>query len=365
MGTTGDLTDLVSLLEDVDSPFERLHQLALAWRSIRKMKAQERAELARKAGFDGAEEIVERLAGRHGGLAPALLLQAIERARKADSGQLREIFRQLRDPESRAAVVSEGLRLAGETVVEKLGSSAGGSEGSDAAPVAVPGTEAGSGAGEPARRTPDETPAGEEEQPEPEVAATASGEAAHEEAAIPAEPQESPTEKIPATTPVPDVPHGDDGGAGAHRETERAPATSRHDGTPVRSAPVGPRRLEPLVRRLRAEPNVIHRLQLLRELAAPGPLDAGDVEGLLAEFPWSWARRKALCILIDRGGLDGVSSPGEFVRRLTPGDRVWCLTSLARRAPSASWKLDDLLGAVESPALRNRLRRLARVSPGR
>ncbi|NOZ93650.1 MAG: hypothetical protein GXP47_02780 [Acidobacteria bacterium] len=365
MGTTRDLTDLVSVLEEVDSPFERLHQLALAWRSIRKMKAQDRAELARKAGFDGAEEIVERLAGRHGGLAPALLLQAIERARQADSGQLTEIFRQLRDPERRSAVVSEGIRLAGEALVEELGAGGGGADGASATPVAVPHDAAEAGSGEPAGGPPDEAPPGEEGQPEPEVAGTAHGGADAEEAIVLAEPEESPPEKIPARPPAPAPSPGNDAGAEAPRATERAPAPARHDGTPARTAPAGPRRLEPLALRLRGEPNVIHRLQLLRELAAPGSLDAGDVEGLLAEFPWSWARRKALCILIDRGGLDKISSPGELVRSFAPGDRVWCMAALARRAPSASWELDDLLGAVESPALRNRLRRLGQHSSGR
>ncbi|MCG6964115.1 MAG: hypothetical protein LJE95_12695, partial [Acidobacteria bacterium] len=92
------LAALIFSLEDADSPFERMHQLALAWRSIRELSRQERLELARHAGFDGAEELVERLAARSGGLAPAFLLEAIESARKADPSKLRALFAGLRDP---------------------------------------------------------------------------------------------------------------------------------------------------------------------------------------------------------------------------------------------------------------------------
>jgi len=360
MERPGDLADLISVLEEADSPFERLHQLALAWRSIRRMDAEERLELARRAGFDGAEGIVERLAGRHGGLAPALLLQAIQRARNADSGQLNTIFRQLRDPESRGAVISKGVRMAGETLAEALEENSGTSvePGGEVAGEAE--SSVGDGREEPEERSVDDVRPRAVQEPEPGPEVEPEPGTDGPEALPPAESETGPHDESPAGPGKQPLVAGEGPADGAPRKGDREVAVKEDDEVPARSAPGPPAGIEGLMRRLREEPKVIRRLHLLRRERVSGSLDADDVQGILAGFPWGWARRRALCILIEGGALDRYPSPVELVRSLSPGGLVWCLTALARRVPSASWGLDDLTSAVESPVLRRRLRSVAR-----
>lgn len=107
---------LLRSLKDADSAFERMHALGLAWRSIRKLSPTERKILARHAGFEGAEELVEKLALHEGGIAPSILLQAIQEARQSKPQRLKSIFASLRDPETRARTILNAM----DTVASRL-----------------------------------------------------------------------------------------------------------------------------------------------------------------------------------------------------------------------------------------------------
>ncbi len=103
------LESLIRSLKDADSAFERMHALGLAWRSIRSLTPAERKTLARHAGFDGAQELIEKLALHRGGIAPAILLEAIQEARRARPQRLKSIFASLREPGTRKATLLKAV----------------------------------------------------------------------------------------------------------------------------------------------------------------------------------------------------------------------------------------------------------------
>jgi hypothetical protein len=74
-----------------------------------------------------------------------------------------------------------------------------------------------------------------------------------------------------------------------------------------------------------------------------------------------WARRRAVSAWIEAGGSGALASAEEALSLITelerPGDRTWCLASLAasRRWPRAAW--EKILDAAPTPTARRRLER--------
>jgi hypothetical protein len=358
------LAALIFSLEDADSPFERMHQLALAWRSIRELSRQERLELARHAGFDGAEELVERLAARSGGLAPALLLEAIESARKADPSKLRALFAGLRDPARRGQVLADTLRAAGQAAAGEFGleeieeeteeaSEQGVAVESDAEPAEAPTMEGTTvaepelqdrppGAASEAIRTPATAPAAEDRTP----------------VVVPAAPAHEPgEERQEAVVPGPETEAAGPDLVPESVDTEVGARVAAVELRPV-SKPVAAT-LEPmqLVQAAGAH-HLVARLLRVRS-QAPRDRTGAEVERVLAGFPTGWPQRRALCALIESGVVGSASLALDLVSGLgAERDRVWCLGLVMR-----TWSLTDAefqraLALVASPSTRRRLLRL-------
>ncbi len=84
------LNALLFELQTAQSPLAQAKILARSWRTLRELSPTDRRLLARHAGFDGAEQILEGLAKKRPGFAPATLLQMIEQSqdhRRRDGGR--------------------------------------------------------------------------------------------------------------------------------------------------------------------------------------------------------------------------------------------------------------------------------------
>lgn len=373
MAPSDQLAALIFSLEAADSPFERMHQLALAWRSIRELSRQERLELARHAGFDGAEELVERLAARSGGLAPAVLLEAIESARKADPSKLKAVFAGLRDRSTRGQVLADTLRAVGRAAAGQVGLGETEQEEAGASEQTEPTRTRTDADAEPSlppvpRPIPDAEP---EPGPSHQVPVSQADEVlvavapeAEEASVLPGDqpsppPDEGPElERIESVEPEPDVEVGPRGGGLAAVEIDAAP----RDATPeARFVP------EPVTSAIGAEEIVyasggdrlLPRLMRLRREATTSWAGA-DLERLLAGFPDGWPRRRALSALIEGRVVDSAAHALDLVVGLAAErDRAWCLGLLLRTLDLTDPEMERALGLVSSPSRRRRLRRLA------
>jgi hypothetical protein len=112
MSTQRKLNALLFELQSARNPLARAKVLARAWRTLRELSPTDRRLLARHAGFDGAQEILEGLANRSGGIAPAMLLQILANARNTDASAVSEVLEAVRDPKRRQEAVTRGVDLA-------------------------------------------------------------------------------------------------------------------------------------------------------------------------------------------------------------------------------------------------------------
>jgi len=387
------LAALIFSLEEADSPFERMHQLGLAWRSIRELSRQERLELARHAGFDGAEELVERLAARSGGLAPAVLLEAIESARQADPSKLKALFAGLRDPARRGQVLADTLRAVGRAAAERLaGEDAEEGEGGKAADARQP---AESDANIELPESESESESESEAEADVEAAAPLAPEQAETLESLPEIPHPAtcaePTEAPAATPASPEAPlvllHRGPGvshleaagevpetvGAGDGGKVPRSGAEAgagkgeagRVDTTVDREEVSGSAVASDAAKRageIAGEPRLLARLLRLRQAAAGGLADP-DLGQLLAGFPPGWPRRRALSALIEGGSVSSAALALDLVAELgLERDRGWCLALVLRTWDLSVAELDRALALVSSPARRRRLLGLASLS---
>jgi hypothetical protein len=114
MNTERKLSALLHELQHARSPLAQARVLARAWRTVRELSPTDRRLLARHAGFDGAEEILEGLGQRKGGLAPAMLLRVLANARGTDGSAVSELLSAFRDPQRRGEAISRGAELASD-----------------------------------------------------------------------------------------------------------------------------------------------------------------------------------------------------------------------------------------------------------
>ena len=89
MAASTTLTRLLRDLKAVSSPLERMRVAARAWRSLRRLRPEERQILATQVGLEGAEEILEGLGRGEKRLAPVLVLRALE---PGDAETLQQAF---------------------------------------------------------------------------------------------------------------------------------------------------------------------------------------------------------------------------------------------------------------------------------
>ena len=118
MSTQRQLTALLHELQHARSPLAQAKVLARGWRTVRDLSPTDRRLLARHAGFEGAEDILEGLSQRKGGLAPAMLLRVLANARGTDGSTVSELLAAFRDPQRRDEAISLGTELASDLLAE-------------------------------------------------------------------------------------------------------------------------------------------------------------------------------------------------------------------------------------------------------
>ena len=103
-------------------PVAKATALARAWRMVRRLSPVDRMALAEEAGFDGAEDLLENLAAKKGGVAPALMLQFLNNLRDRGDEGLSDVMEGLRNPETRDDILMRGADAVAEAAsgVEKI-----------------------------------------------------------------------------------------------------------------------------------------------------------------------------------------------------------------------------------------------------
>ncbi len=368
MQPSDDLVALFNVLRRATSPTEKARALARAWRTVRELSPAERSWLAREVGFEGAEELVEGLAGRGDrGLAPAAVLEALGRARNSRSFSVRGLFAELRDPSRREELLARGVDLVADALVGDRGAAAAPSVGSDGdAELEVPVPDAGGDTDDPEGS---EAERELEEDGPPEVGAAE----LPADPAVPLPPPEPPPEPPAFETQPPDVRRAPEPEPQLEISEPSEPSVwdemwATPGGRPAATSaelPVdsgfGPAGtlLDPTTERSPRSP--VERLRELRSrlqgLAAGG---TGAARAALGAFPEPWARRRALVALIDAGVPGSAGAALDLIEELDrPIDRRWCLAALARRGDLAGADLERALAMLASPASRRRVERLA------
>jgi hypothetical protein len=356
MNVSDDLTALVFELRRAGSPAEKARALARAWRTIRGLNPTDRRLLAREAGFDGVEDLIEGLARKGGGaFAPAAILAALGKMRDDEGLSVRGAIADLRDPGRRDDLLARGLDLAARSFdrVEEEGD-----EVDEALVADEPAVDDGAPApavAEAVPRAPHPRPIGVSEIPGPPP-----GRAAGRKP--PVVPPPPPSKEAPATdeepAPEPTAPPEEressvwEAGLTPARESEEEPRARWSRRAIEASETVEPRL---------AGGSVLDRLRVVRraipELRTASPR---EIQRTLENLPELWARRRAVVALIEAGVPAGVGDALDLVEDLDrPLDRSWCLAALARRGGLEGDDLGRALTMLASPAARRRIEALA------
>ena len=359
MSTSRKLNALLFELQTAASPLQQAKILARGWRTLRELSPTDRRLLAKHAGFDGADEILEGLAKRRGGLSPAMLLRVLANARSTDGTTVGELLSAVRDPLRRDEAVTRGIDLARELLADPADV---GEEDHE---------EVGEALGE--LRAVDTTI---EENPEEALAALSALEEHDEDEE--AEELAGPPDPIAQAAPEPESP--------SKPEPEIEPSGvvppivdwSRWQTTSPtnRAAPTPPamtfepvddvvsRRFDPQLvpGALGAEPSVLSRLlELRRELPGIAGSSVETLREVVESFEDGWARRRALAACLEAGIPESVDHALELVATLgRERDRRWCLGILASRGDLGGSRRDQALKLVTSPSARRRIKLAAR-----
>jgi hypothetical protein len=398
MNVSNDLMALIFELQRARTPGDKARAMARAWRTIRRLKPTERRLLAREVGFEGAEELVEGLAGKGGGsLAPAAVLEALGRMRKDRSLSLRGVLADLRDPEKREDLLVRGIDLVTDAVVDE------------------PPHDGRAAADRRSPPLPDDPVAGSEgafdtETPEPVVPEDGHGPRSEEDAArtmvpesmarpidpawsaaLDEEVSESLGERVPeveldsviAAPPKPGPETGSDSepvvepvsGAGSEpgpvtASVDEGPSPWDEIWQPLEAVPVvvseketkPPRSVPTLAEATtRVEGSVLVRLRRFRDrLDELRGAEPSALKTVLHELAEPWAKRRALVALIEAGIPTSVDHALDLIEALErPMDRRWCLSALAASGRLSGTRLERALGMIASPAAQRRLAELA------
>jgi len=363
MKISDDLTALVFELQRARSPADKAKALARAWRTVRALSPAERRLLAREVGFDGAEDLVEGLAGKSAGaFAPAAVLEALGKMRKDENLSLRGILAGLRDPEQREDLFAQGIDLLAGVEGEAADDETESTFNEDAVEEGEAVLEAEVSAGE----------VGSENETVPDVGRTAvAGDESEPFEPAPLRPSQV---DLPLQTPaaVPETEADDEPEPGAK-------ADAAHEDPSIwdelwLEAPTG--EPTPMIEDRKSEPSILveeqrrqgvpdavfKRLRDFRDgLDALRGAGIHEIRKALDDLPEPWARRRALVALIEADIPDETGSALELIADMDRlMDRRWCLSALARRGDLAGSDLDRALGMLSSPAARRRVATLAR-----
>jgi hypothetical protein len=348
------LTALLHELQHARSPLAQARVLARGWRTVRELSPTDRRLLARHAGFDGAEEILEGLSRRKGGLAPAMLLRVLANARATDGSAVSELLAAFRDPQRRDEAISLGAELASDLLAEPVAEEV--TEEIDEAIEELQAVE------ESIIETPEEALAAlnaleaekvdEEERTGPVA-----------EPVVPLEPTEKP-EPEPTPAPAPEIPPPPTPPAVDWSRWQSASESSRPAPAPRPElrpsvSDVGSRRFDAMavMGAMGAAPSVLSQLRVLRrEVSGFRGSSVATLRELIEAFPDGWGRRRALCALLEERIPAETRDAVELVACLDRElDRRWCLGLLARRGGLHGAVLARALELVESPFAKRRL----------
>ena len=375
MGAQSELAALLFELQAAVSPLERAKILARAWRTVRDLSAVDRRRLVRHAGFDGAEQIVEGLAARRGGMAPALLLRMLGNARASDGAALRELLQALEDPARRGELAEQRVRVAAELLRE---------------PATDPPQEMVDEA-EVESRDIDEIAAATAEEALAALHAIDSTGGVDEpregKTAEPASTDETATRHVARPAPAPGLARGPRPAGPPPRAPEVAPtglkrAPPRHsaapgwrtlpepsasppapgpeaaaEGVPRRAGDAASFDAAKVLSALGADDSVVSRLLVLhRELDAFRGSSTATLHELVLSFPDGWPRRRALMDLIRSGVITAPETAVELAATLErEPDRRWCLGLVAAGNALKGPALQRALELVDSTWAKRRL----------
>jgi hypothetical protein len=343
-GVRDDLSALIFELQRARSPVDKARAVARAWRTVRSLNPTERRLLAREIGFDGAEDLIEGLAGKGGGVfAPAAVLEALGKMRRDKDLSVRSILADLRDPDRREDLLVRGIDLVADSVDGDPDESPYEDFFEDELEAESEDTMAPPEA--PVETSP---PDDSDEDPENDE----NREIELPPVPVDEEPEQEPEpDPEPEPEPEPEVPSIWDG-IGREREIEAVTAPS---------LPYVPAREADTTDRPLSEDSILIRLRAFRK-AIPSLRGAslGVIEDHLFSLPEPWARRRALVALIEADIPADADDALDLIEKLDrPMDRRWCLSALARRGDLEGDSLGRALSMLTSPAARRRVEGLA------
>ncbi len=297
VGISPELSALLLALRSAPSPRARLSLLFRAYRQVKRLSAQERAQLALHLGVEGAGDVVERLAERHETIPVEPILGLLHRVEENDPAQLRRLVGRLRDRRQWPGLVQEGLAAAAKAAAPPFPPSPPPPPGSPPVPVRGPGPIVALPPPAPPRRS--EPPPRSPEVSEPSPAGAA---------------PDAPVTPAPAAKPVSTPP-----GPPSPPPPRQVPPSPPPASAPPPPASPRPLAASELAVRLRASRFLTRRFLALRQgLADLEGASAAQLGEVLSAFPDGWARRRALQTL-GRAGLP----VAPLVAELPARDRRW------------------------------------------
>jgi hypothetical protein len=326
--------DLLLQIREAKSPLARVRVVAKAWRAVRGLTPKQRYEVAAQLGLDGADDLIEAIAAHQGTTPPAELMKAVNEVQKMDPAILKSITAKVRDPRQRAQGLKQGLQAIESALA-----------GPEPAPPAPPRPAPPPVAAKPATSWPLREAQPSPKPVSPPVAAPVPKPVPPPLAPAPAAPPPpapapaivSPPAPTPAPAPVP-----------VARPAPVRPPEPVPPAVPVRSA---------VAERLGSIPDLMSRFRHLRlQLDQLRRLPSAELREILEVFPDGWARRRALSALIEVGAPARTADVLSLMDALqSPGDRAWCLGTLADSRALSSDERSALFEAAATPAGRRRL----------
>jgi hypothetical protein len=364
MSTSHKLNTLLFELQTARSPLQQAKILVRAWRTLRELSPTDRRLLANHAGFDGAEEILEGLAKRRGGLAPAMLLRVLANARSTEGAAVGELLSAVRDPLQRDEVVTRGIDLAAELLAdpedveeddnEEVGETLGElpaveptiQEGPEEAMVTLIALD-------------EDVDDGGAEEPEVEPVPVPKPGVEEDLSPDPTQPPEAEIDPSPPDPPIVDWSRWQT------TSPAHGPASTSSGETPPAVDLPGPRLFDAQIgfETPGIEPSVLSRLvELRRELSSFAGSNVEILRERVESFEDGWARRRALAAILEAGIPESAGDALELIATLNHElDRRWCLGILARRGDLEGSRLDRALSLVSSQSARRRIEAAARA----
>ncbi|HWM95066.1 MAG TPA: hypothetical protein VN493_30200 [Thermoanaerobaculia bacterium] len=317
--------ELLAQLRGAKSPLARVRVVARAWRALRSLPREQRLTIAAQIGLDGADDLVEAIAAHQGTTPPAELMGTLNNLQKVDPGTLKSLATKMRDPRQRAQVASQGLKALESALT---------GPGKQPAPPSL---------------TPPKPP------PPPVTVKPATSWPLREAAPAPPKPAESPAVAPPAPAPPAPAPAAPPVTVKEPPKPAPAPAPPAKPPEPPREQAAPSRGA--LAEALSAVPALTPRFRLLRHrIAEVRRLSPAELRGILEAFPDGWARRRVLIDLIEAGAPERTADALSLLDALqSPGDRSWCLGTLADTRRLSAEEQAALLQAAPTPAGRRRL----------